>query len=86
MLASTYSNTISLNLVQRPDRQNYVIAYFDSLTSITEAALPDYDSWSLPSGSGVIVCATQSNNSSKSDQLTPTFTAYPSYASLRGAA
>lgn len=73
----------TLNIITRPDQKSYAVSY-RATTEILEAALITPTTWSFPTGSGVIVCAAQGATSGVSDQLTPTFTVYPSYSSLRG--
>lgn len=73
----------TLDIITRPDQKSYAISY-RATTEILESALITPTSWNFPTGSGVIVCAAQGATSGVSDTLTPTFTVYPSYSSLRG--
>lgn len=74
----------SAYILTRPDNKSYSIIYS---TYIKEVSPPDAMNWSLPSGSGVIVCVAQDiDHSESTDTITPTLTVYPSYSSLRGTA
>jgi hypothetical protein len=81
---SVYTNSIPLILLSRPDKRNYAIAYESGAGIIWGSAPPDVSNWSLPTGSGVIICATQGANNIKTDVFTPVLSVYPSYNSLRG--
>lgn len=77
-------------IMTRPDQKKYAIAYIVGSDYIEDSTPPDDESWSIPSGSGVIACVSGLSSgitaAASSVKVTPTFTVYPSYSSLRGTA
>lgn len=75
-------------IMTRPDQKKYSILYFDTSDYIFDSSPPDDETWSIPSGSGVIACVAGYSGgivaAASSVLITPTFTVYPSYSSLRG--
>ena len=78
-------------IATRPDLRKSAIVYRPIATEyISSADPPDDMNWAIPPGSGVIVCAAGLASgiaaAASTVLITPTFTVYPAYSSLRGAA
>ncbi len=82
------SNSLPSYIMTRPDQKKYAIVYNNVNDYIEDSSPPDDESWSIPSGSGVIVCVSGYRSgiqaAASAVNITPTFTVYPSYSSLRG--
>lgn len=80
--------TVESRIMTRPDQKKYAIKYSNSNDYIDDSSPPDDEAWSIPSGSGVIVCVSGwtggIQSAASTVKITPTFTVYPSYSSLRG--
>lgn len=84
-------SSVKSYIMTRPDGVKSAIGLSSSSGGVIEGVGSlDETTWSLPSGSGVIVCAAGNSvrgttETANLDTLTPTLTVYPSYSSLRGA-
>lgn len=82
------SSVYTLYILTTPDKRYRSIVSFEDtgVESTIEQNPVDQLTWLLPAGDGAIICCASGPVSDVDDEITPAFTVYPSFSTLRGAA